>query len=128
MKKPATIFAIFIMILSFTIVSAQEKKTPKTPEQRAKHRTEQMKTALSLSADQEKKFYAIALEHANSMENVKTTMGKDSDEARRKRIQEIHAKAEKEIEAMLTPEQNTKYQTEKRKKKEKREEKKSADK
>jgi Spy/CpxP family protein refolding chaperone len=79
----------------------------KKPEDRAKQITSMMKEQLKLTADQEKKTYAINLKYAQKNEEVK----KLKDEAtQRKTLQANNKDRDKELQGVFTADQFKSYQ------------------
>jgi Spy/CpxP family protein refolding chaperone len=116
MKKLLMIAAIFTM--TFAGAFAQrgqggpkggQQKESLTPEQRAERITTKMTEELGLTEDQKKKVYQINLENAQKREVQRAAMEEER-KAKRTEMQ-AQAKAQNEqIEAILTPEQKTKWE------------------
>ncbi len=87
---------------------AQTQKAAKTPEQRAKHRTEALTKKLALSADQSKKVDAIFAKSAASMDSLKATKGTDRKATRESR-KAIMANTDASLKTVLTADQQAKY-------------------
>jgi Spy/CpxP family protein refolding chaperone len=88
-------------VASTTLVNAQEKKGRGMPT--AEQRIEQIEQAVgSLTADQKKKIAGIYAAMAEKMQGL-------SQEDRREKGMELMASARKEVRAVLTPEQQKKF-------------------
>ncbi|GAB3838727.1 Spy/CpxP family protein refolding chaperone [Hymenobacter jeollabukensis] len=126
MKK--MLFLLTVATLSFA--SAQAQTTPpanggyqgqgrgmgreqRTPEQRADMQTQRLTNQLSLTADQQPKVRAIFLAQANEVDAARAQMtpGSMDRDAMRQKMQEGRARYDEQLKAVLTPEQFTKYQT-----------------
>jgi methionine-rich copper-binding protein CopC len=101
-----------ITLLLFTGISAfaQQKVKRKTPEERAAIITSRMKISLNLSDDQYAKVKAVNLNFATKFDEIrmagdkKNLMGK---------MKNLDSERMKSLKAVLTPDQYTKYETEK---------------
>jgi protein CpxP len=114
MKK--LILTMAIAAMGFTATFAQDttkrvrKQMPKlTIEQRAEKATASIDKKLNFTADQKAKFYQLQLDRAKKFEALKT-----ADDAKKKdRFKTFKAESEaynKEVDAILTPEQKTKFE------------------
>jgi Spy/CpxP family protein refolding chaperone len=112
MKKLIMIAAIFTMTFAGAFAQrgqGSQQKEPMTPEQRAEKMTMKMTEELGLSEDQKQKIYQINLENAQKREAQRAAMEEER-KANRSEMQ-AQAKAQNEqIEAILTPEQKTKWE------------------
>jgi len=101
-----------MMLMTSNVMIAQEtvpvKKTEKekqltegTPEERAQKRTDQMKTELSLDANQVSQIYAINLAHITEMDKLRAEQ-----KALKEKIKAQHESTKAKIKEVLTPEQN----------------------
>lgn len=101
-----TTIAFTTLLLIATAARAQDQKTP---EQRAKQRTERLTTVLELTPEQAAKVEALNLKQAQEMESRRK-----AHEARHEAMRsEMKAKREAhdaEMKAILTPEQYAKWQ------------------
>ena len=113
---------VAIGLLALTISSssfAQQKKDPKTSEEKAIHRTEKLTKELSLTPDQATKVKALLLQQDEQVQTIKTKHANDTDKTALK--QELLTKREQNeasLKQILTPEQVTQYETLKAQKKE----------
>jgi Spy/CpxP family protein refolding chaperone len=94
-----------------------EKRDGMTAEQRAEQMTKRQTEMLTLTPEQQKKAYAINLERAKEMENVKAERMETKEQAR-----DAHAKSEKSFQSILTPEQQKIWNDKKENSQEKRNE------
>lgn len=112
MKKLIMIAAIFMMTYAGAFAQrgqGSQQKEPMTPEQRAEKMTMKMTEELGLSEDQKQKIYKINLENSQKREAQRAAMEQER-KANRSEMQ-AQAKAQNEqIEAILTPEQKTKWE------------------
>ena len=99
---------VLLLALSFLnpLVSAKGIEDS-TPEQRATIQTDFMKTHLQLSPDQLKKIEALNLKYAQQMEPI--LKGSDGFLAKRSKAQAVMALKDKELSALLSPEQFKSY-------------------
>ncbi|HNS13456.1 MAG TPA: hypothetical protein PKM97_12645 [Bacteroidia bacterium] len=95
MKKIPFYLACFLCI---SLVNAQETKTPKSPAELARSRTDHMKTKLNLSEEQSEKVYKLNLEHL--------TFEQQENEKRKERLK----KHESNIKSILDPDQSKKFE------------------
>lgn len=100
MKKIA---GIFFAILISTVAFGQERKQ-RSPEERAKQYTDRVTEQLDLTPEQQKKFYDMTLEDSKARMTAQADRKADR-ETMRKRMEERRQK----LEAILTPEQLTRY-------------------
>ena len=112
-----------ILLASLIISASAFSQTTKTPEERAKHQTEKMKTELGLTADQEQKVYNINLGIDQKNEGVKTSTM--TEEEKRKGLKYNNEARETMLKEVLTADQFTKFQALKQEKIEMRKDKKA---
>ncbi|SMD42596.1 protein of unknown function [Aquiflexum balticum DSM 16537] len=109
MKKLIMIAAIFMMTYAGAFAQRGQQKEMQSPEQRAEKMTAKMTEELGLSEDQKQKIYQINLENAKKRQEQRESMQAER-EAKRAEMQ-AQAKAQNDqIEAILTPEQKTKWE------------------
>jgi len=112
MKQTIKFMFAAMMLMTSNVMIAQEtvpvKKTEKekqltegTPEERAQKRTDQMKTELSLDANQVSQIYAINLAHITEMDKLRAEQ-----KALKEKIKAQHESTKAKIKEVLTPEQN----------------------
>jgi methionine-rich copper-binding protein CopC len=101
-----------ITLLLFTGIStfAQQKVKRKTPEERAAIITSRMKMSLNLSDDQYAKVKAVNLNFARKFDEIR--MAEDKKDLIGK-MKNLDSERMKSLKAVLTPDQYTKYKTEK---------------
>lgn len=87
---------------------AQTQKAAKSPEQRAKHRSEMLTKKLALSADQSAKVNAVFVKSAASMDSLKATKNTDR-KATHEGRKAIMAGTDAKLKTILTANQQTKY-------------------
>src|SRR5690606_20573989 len=106
MKNLASI--VFALLIS-TVAFGQDRGQS-SPEERAKKYTDRLTEQLDLSAEQQKKFYDMTLEEsrANSEMRAEKKMRADRD-SNREAIQSRMKERQQKLEAILTPEQLSKY-------------------
>jgi len=82
------------------------------PEEMAKRQTAELKEALSLKADQEKKVYDLNLETSKKMSTMREQMqaGGNGMEGMREKMTQIRAEQDKKMKEILTADQWAKYQ------------------
>jgi methionine-rich copper-binding protein CopC len=108
----ATLHIGMITLLLFTGISAfaQQKVKRKTPEERAAIITSRMKISLNLSDDQYAKVKAVNLNFATKFDEIR--MAEDKKDLMGK-MKNLDSERMKSLKAVLTPDQYTKYETEK---------------
>ncbi|MFD0763803.1 hypothetical protein ACFQZI_02985 [Mucilaginibacter lutimaris] len=101
---------LMITFLAGTAVfaQAQTQRVAKSPEQRAKHRTDMLSKKLALSADQSKKAEAIFAKSAASMDSLKAAKGADRKATRESR-KAIMVTTDANLKTILTADQQSKY-------------------
>ena len=111
---------MMIAVLAGMTVAAQaQDKVKKSPEERAKARTEHMTKELGLSPEQASKLEAINLKYADKGAELRKEREAERAEARRegKELRDAH---EAEMKAVLTPDQFAKWMAKREEMKEKR--------
>ena len=111
-----TLFSTLALVAGMSLMAqdADMDNDKKTPEERAKHRTEVMTKELGLNAEQIAKVNTINLNFARAASEVKEI----KDEATRKgRSDALKAKRETDLQAVLTADQFTKMKELREKKK-----------
>lgn len=114
MKK--IIFLVACLFTLSTAVTAQTDQNNKveraskqklTPEQRAQKHVDRLNTEVSLSEDQKPKVYDLALSTVKKVDEIKAKYNgqPDSKDAAQKEIQPIKKEFQKNVKAILTPEQ-----------------------
>lgn len=118
MKHLMTTLALAASLFASPALRAQDMDDDgdkKSPEERAKHRTEMMTKELGLNAEQVAKVNTVNITFARSMAEVKEI----KDEASRKgRAEALRTNRDKSLQAVLTAEQYTKMMEMRAKKKE----------
>jgi len=93
------------VLLSSSVLFAQDQMQKRTPEERAKRQTEWMEKNLSLTQDQDSKVYNIVLKYAQMMQN--TSSSPNVPETQR---QGIMTARDNELKGVLTGDQFQKFQ------------------
>jgi hypothetical protein len=101
------LFSLIFTVITFS-VSAQE--TVKTPEERAAVQTTQLTTNLALSAAQQEQIYAINLGIIQKNDAIRQNESMTS-ELKTESIKQNNEARNQLIKAVLTPEQNDKFDT-----------------
>lgn len=116
MKTPSAfnrLFMVALVIILPVLGYAQEgEREPKTPEERAQKWTNWMKKELQLTAEQESSVHTINLAYAQKNETLR-----EDERERREKLQDLRVNDEakdKELKAVLTPEQFEKYKVKKK--------------
>jgi hypothetical protein len=103
-------FSLIILLTGTSAFSQpqgrEQGRSNATPEERAKHQTEMMKTQLSLTSAQEQKVSAINLKYANKMEDLRKTPEND---AQHKAAMSIQTQKDNELKGVLTDTQYKDY-------------------
>jgi hypothetical protein len=103
-------FSLIILLAGTTAFSQsqgrEQGRSNATPEERAKHQTEMMKTQLSLTSAQEKKVSDINLKYANKMEDLRKTPEND---AQHKAAMNLQSQKDNELKGVLTDAQFKDY-------------------
>ncbi|MEI7489984.1 MAG: hypothetical protein WCK92_01200 [Bacteroidota bacterium] len=106
-QKSILLLSLLVM-LNFLAGSAAIAQQPsRTPEDRAKHQTEMMKTDLKLTAAQEPKVYAINLKYTEKMHDLREI---EDTAVRRKSFETMNKQIDSEFKGILTAEQFKSYQ------------------
>lgn len=120
MKMMKKIVLATALLISASASFGQDTKGEEnlTPEERAKKRTEKMKTELTLSDAQTSEIYAINLEHITEMDKLR-----EEQKALREKMKAEKEEARAKIKAVLTAEQNVIFDQKAEEHKKKQEEK-----
>jgi len=103
-------FLLIVLILGTTVSIAQDRGQRNfDPEEMAKRQTENLKDALDLNKDQEKKVYELTLKAGKEMTKMREEAAGDR-EAMREKMMEMREKQNKEMKKILTDSQWTKYE------------------
>jgi Spy/CpxP family protein refolding chaperone len=99
---------LMAMLLAFASITAfaQRQDGDRTPEQRAENQTKTMTENLQLTEDQQKQVYALNLDRAKKMEELRTSQNQDRSQMRAS-MEAFNA----ELAKVLTAEQQEKYKT-----------------
>ncbi|MCX6282720.1 MAG: Spy/CpxP family protein refolding chaperone, partial [Bacteroidetes bacterium] len=102
LSKPSLLCSL-LALWAFLMTSAVFAQQPsRSPEDRAKHQTEMMKTDLNLTSAQEPKVYAINLKYTEKMHDIRAT----ADTAvRRKSLETLNKQIDSEFKGVLTADQ-----------------------
>lgn len=99
---------IIALLASMTVAAQAQEKDRKTPQERAKLRTEHMTKELALSPEQQAKVEAINLKYADRVEAVRAEREAERT-AKRDAAEAMHAAHDAEMKAVLTADQYTKW-------------------
>jgi len=99
---------IIAALASMTVAAQAQEKDRKTPQERAKLRTEHMTKELELSPEQQAKVEAINLKYADRVEAVRAEREAERT-AKRDAAEAMHAAHDAEMKAVLTADQYTKW-------------------
>lgn len=99
---------IVALLASMTVAAQAQEKDRKTPQERAKLRTEHMAKELALSPEQQAKVEAINLKYADQVEAVRAEREAERT-AKRDAAEAMHAAHDAEMKAVLTADQYTKW-------------------
>ncbi|WP_183568776.1 hypothetical protein [Mucilaginibacter sp. SP1R1] len=124
MKK--LIVAIAFITGLNTLANAQQAQTPKTPAQKAAHKTAHLQKKLALTTSQTKQVNAIYLTEATRLDTLKANTPKGNKQARKEKHKAIEAQSDQKLNAVLTVNQKKVYAAFKEAKKEKQDQKKAA--
>ncbi len=106
MKHRISLFLITGLVLCMTVLQASAQRPPMmTPEER----TKQLTDSLSLTKDQQPKVLKIYKESDQKRQEIFNSNSGDRD-AMRSAMREVMDKTDKDIEALLTAKQKTKYE------------------
>lgn len=97
---------IVAVLASMTLAAQAQEKDKKTPQERAKARTEHMTKALALSPEQQAKVEAINLKYADQVEAVRSEREAERT-AKREAAKAMHDAHDAEMKAVLTADQYT---------------------
>jgi hypothetical protein len=101
---------VLMMVLGITMSVAQNRGGQRMdPEERAKQTTKELKEALDLNADQEKKVYELNLKAGKEMADAWQEANGDR-EAMREKMGKSRENTNKELKKILTAEQYKKYE------------------
>jgi len=106
-SKPLFLVSLVIAWGSLLISPVFAQQPGGSPEDRAKHQTEMLKTELKLTPDQETKVTAINLKYNGKMHDVREIA---DTAARRKSFESLNKQKETEMKGVLTPDQFKSYQ------------------
>lgn len=99
---------IVAVLASMTLAAQAQEKDKKTPQERAKARTEHMTKELALSPEQQAKVEAINLKYADQVEAVRSEREAERT-AKREAAKAMHDAHDAEMKAVLTADQYTKW-------------------
>lgn len=97
---------IVAVLASMTLAAQAQEKDKKTPQERAKARTEHMTKELALSPEQQAKVEAINLKYADQVEAVRSEREAERT-AKREAAKAMHDAHDAEMKAVLTADQYT---------------------
>jgi formyltetrahydrofolate synthetase len=101
---------LFVAVVLGTTLSMAQPQGPRNPEDMAKRQTEQIKEAVGLNSDQEKKVYDLNLEMSKKMQAMfQENQGGDR-EAMREKMTALREDQNKKMKEILTDEQWGKYE------------------
>lgn len=105
-------FLLVILVLISNVACGQRNGQNFDPEERAKSQTEQLKKALDLDKDQEKKVYALNLKAGKEMAEMRKDMqgGGGDREAMREKFGAMREKQNKEMKKILSDDQYKEYE------------------
>jgi Spy/CpxP family protein refolding chaperone len=107
MKK--ILLMITLVAGSFVFAQAQSNHAHKTPEQRAKHKTEMLQSKLALSTDQSAKVNAILLNQARQMDSLKVNRPDSAHKINKQAFKTVKSATDAKLNTVLTAEQQAKY-------------------
>ncbi len=99
---------IVAVLASMTLAAQAQEKEKRTPQERAKARTEHMTKELALSPEQQAKVEAINLKYADQVEAVRSEREAERT-AKREAAKAMHDAHDAEMKAVLTADQYTKW-------------------
>ncbi|MBL4678329.1 MAG: hypothetical protein JKY70_19325 [Mucilaginibacter sp.] len=105
MKK---IFLMLAFVAGVSVAANAQTKAPKSPDERAQHRTAALTKKLNLSADQSAKVNAILLKQASRVDSLKANKPTDR-KVNFEAHKAIFATTDAQINAVLKPDQQTAY-------------------
>ncbi len=111
MKKIGLFLMAVLFVTSLSMAQPGDQRGF-NPEAMAKRQTAELKEALGLNADQEKKVYDMNLETSKKMSAMREKMqaGGNGMEGMREKMTQIRAEQDKKMKEILTTDQWTKYQ------------------
>jgi len=108
MKKTLLIAAVFSLTIFGVSAQRGQQKTMLSPEERAEKLSAKMSEQLELSEDQKNQIYQINLDNATKRQ-AEMEARKEEMRAKRAAMMEKNKGQQAQIEAILTPEQKTKW-------------------
>lgn len=119
MLKTAKITGILLVLaMVFSSLSVNAQQTKRTPEERAKLRSEKLTEKLSLDETQKQQVYDVILNHATQVDVIKNNQD-ITKESRREQMKALRTETDQKLQGVFTKEQNEKWNTMKQKMKEK---------
>ena len=111
-KYKAIAFLIVITaFFSSTNLLSQQDFNKKTPEERAQKQSERMKKALELSDEQYRQVYDIFLNHITEADNIRNSSSVNEDkDLKKEKLKSLRESTHTKINAVLTPEQQVKFE------------------
>lgn len=103
---------IIAVLAGLSVATQAQDKARKSPEERAKMRTEHMAKELELTPEQKAKVEAINLKYADKATELRKEREAERTEAR-KEGKAMHDAHDAEMKAVLTPDQYTRWQAKK---------------
>lgn len=113
MKKLGILFIIMLAVSTMSMAQGFGGGGQQmTPEERAKRTTDQIKEAVGLNADQEKKVYDLQIEQGKQMTKMREEMQASGGDfsSMREKMTTMRAEQDKKLKAILTADQWTKYE------------------
>ena len=112
MKRLGILVLTIIFTSAVSLAQDRGGRENFSPEESAKRQTEQIKEAVGLKADQEKKVYEINLESSKKMSELRSQMqgGGGGFEGMREAFGKIREEQDKKMKEVLTEEQWVKYE------------------
>ncbi len=103
---------LLIAVLLGTVIGRAQPQGPRNmnPEESAKRQTEQIKEAVGLNADQEKKVYDLNLEMSKKMQEMFQQNQGGGFEAMREKMTKLREDQSAKMKEILTAEQYAKYE------------------
>jgi Spy/CpxP family protein refolding chaperone len=115
-----------IAVFSSADLFSQQDFNKRTPEERAQKQSERMKKGLDLSDEQYQQVYDIFLKHITEADNIRN--GTSVNEDGKEKLKALRESTHLQILAVLTPEQQVKFEEKIKEMKEKRKFKKNGEK
>lgn len=97
------------LVAGLGLFANAQEKTPATPELRAAKQTKVLTKQLNLSNSQITQVNAVLLEQGRGLDSLKALKGTNDKKEQRYAHKQIRNSARTKLEAILTPEQKTKY-------------------